>query len=74
MPSDTPLKNWVRSYKTQGMKGLERRKTKEKYSVQFKLNAVQFMLETGASYSETAVQFHLNNPSLIASWLKAFRK
>ncbi|MFD2129743.1 transposase [Pseudogracilibacillus auburnensis] len=73
MPSPSPLKNWVRSYKEQGMDGLKRRKTKKKYSVQFKLDAVQFMLKTGASYLETAVQFDLNNPSLIARWLKAFR-
>jgi len=74
MPSETPLKNWVSSYKAQGMEGLKQRKTKEAYSVQFKLDAVQFMIETGASYSETAVQFHLNNPSLIVRWLKAFRE
>src|SRR5699024_3149478 len=47
------LKNWVRSYKTQGMDGLKRRKSKMTYSVQFKLDAIQFILETGASYPET---------------------
>lgn len=74
MPSSTPLKIWVKSYKAQGMDGLKRRRTKKGYSVQFKLDAVQFMIETGASYQETAVQFHLNNPSLIVRWLTAFRK
>ncbi|MBM7598974.1 transposase-like protein [Virgibacillus halotolerans] len=57
MPSDTPLKNWVKSYKEQGMKGLKRRKTKEAYTVQFKLDAVQFMLETGASYLKLLFNF-----------------
>lgn len=74
MPSTSPLKNWVRSYQTQGMEGVKRRKTKVEYTVQFKLDTVQFMLETGASYSETAIQFHLNNPSLIVRWLKVFRE
>lgn len=32
------------------------------------------MLKTGDSYLETAVQFDLNNPSLIVRWLKAFRE
>lgn len=59
MPSKTPLKNWVSSCKAQGMEGLKQKA----YSVQLKLDAVQFMLETGASYSETAAPFHLNNPS-----------
>jgi transposase len=74
MSSASSLKIWVNSYKAQGMDGLKRRKTKKEYSVQFKLDAVRFILETGASYSETAVQFHLNNPSLTVRWLKAFRE
>lgn len=68
------LKNWVRSYKTQGMDGLKRRKSKMTYSVQFKLDAIQFILETGASYPETAVQFQMNNPSMIQRWLKDYRE
>ena len=46
----TPLYEWVRAYKTQGMEGLKRRKKKEEYSVQFKLDTIQFMKKTGASY------------------------
>ncbi|MFD0954881.1 helix-turn-helix domain-containing protein, partial [Virgibacillus alimentarius] len=63
MPSYTPLRNWVSAYKTQGVEGLKNRR-KEAYSVQFKLDTIQFMLNTGASYQETADQFKLNNPSL----------
>ena len=74
MPSSTPLKDWVRAYKSQGMEGLERRKVKEVYSVQFKLDTIQFVLETGASYQETAEQFRLNNPSLIHRWRKEFNE
>lgn len=29
MPSKTPLENWVKSYKSQGIEGLKRRKRKE---------------------------------------------
>ncbi|MGD6802595.1 helix-turn-helix domain-containing protein [Rossellomorea aquimaris] len=65
---------WVNTYKSQGMEGLKRRKTKKEYSVQFKLDTIQFMLKTGASYLETAVQFNLNNPSLIKRWMKTFRE
>jgi len=74
IPSETPLKNWVRAYKTQGIEGLKRRKRKEAYSVQFKLDTIQFMKETGASYLETANQFKLNNPSLINRWMKEFNE
>ena len=74
MPSPTPLQDWVRAYKTIGMEGLKRRKVKEVYSVQFKLDTIQFMSETGASYQETAEQFRLNNPSLIHRWKKEFNE
>ena len=74
MPSRTPLQDWVRAYKSQGMKGLERRKVKEVYSVQFKLDTLQFKLETGASIQKTADQFGLNNPSLISLWTRKFNE
>ena len=32
------------------------------------------MLNTGASYLETAIQFNLNNPSLITRWMKEFHE
>lgn len=74
MPSQTPLQDWVRAYKTQGMEGLKRKKVKEVYSVQFKLDTIQFMFETGASYQETDEQFRINNPSLIHRWMKTFNE
>jgi len=74
MGSHTPIVVWVNTYKSQGMEGLRRRKKKKEYSVQFKLDTIQFMLNTGASYLETAVQFNLNNPSLIKRWMKSFRE
>ena len=74
LPSPTPSRNWVRAYKNQGLEGLKRRKVKEVYSVQFKLYTIQFILNTGASYLETAVQYNLNNPSLIARWMKVFHE
>lgn len=72
IPSALSLKNWVRSYKSQGAEGIVRKHKKVAYSVQFKLDAIQFILETGDSYPETAVQFQMNNPSLIQSWLKTY--
>ncbi|SDI15445.1 helix-turn-helix domain-containing protein [Alteribacillus bidgolensis] len=65
MPSQTPIQDWIRAYKTKGIEGLKRRKIKEAYSVPFKMDTIQFMVETGASFQETAEQFRLNNPSLI---------
>jgi|SRR5690625_422275 len=86
MGSETSIIEWVKVYNYQGINGLKRRKTREEYPVQFKYKCqdkhvhfrlyknVQFMLQTGASFLETAVQFNLNNPSLIRRWMKEFKE
>lgn len=70
--SKTQIRNWVNAYKKHGVEGLIKKKTNEVYSVQFKLDVISFMKRTGASYTKTALQFELTNPSMIASWKKKF--
>ena len=50
------------------------KKTKEVYSVHFKLDVLHFMKRTGASYQETANSFGIREPSIIANWNRAFNK
>ncbi len=73
MGSSTPIYEWVKNYEHHGIEGIERRNRKKKYSVQFKLNAIQFMIETGASSVETAVQFKMNHSSIVRRWMREFR-
>lgn len=68
------VRRWVRAYKEWGESGLALKKKKQFYSVQFKLNVLHFMKQTGASYQETAIRFKLNNPGLIANWNSKFLK
>ena len=70
--SETQLKNWVAIFRKYGVSGLYAKKNREVYSVQFKLDVLSFMKRTGASVTETALQFGLTNPPTIASWKKAF--
>ncbi|WP_369405070.1 helix-turn-helix domain-containing protein [Piscibacillus salipiscarius] len=63
---------WVKSYKSFGEGGLRRKRSKTVYSVQFKLDVLNFKRQTGASYKDTAIEFKLNNPSLIANWKRSF--
>ncbi|MEY8371856.1 helix-turn-helix domain-containing protein, partial [Aerococcaceae bacterium 50-4] len=72
MPSDTLLQRWVNAYKTQGLVGLKPGKKKTVYTVEFKLEVVQFMIETGASIQKTANHFKLKNPSVVHKWKKLF--
>ncbi|MFD1707009.1 helix-turn-helix domain-containing protein [Siminovitchia sediminis] len=72
IPSKAPIERWVKSYKVFGLEGIRTRRSKEVYSVQFKPSVLNFMKETGASYQDTAIEFKMNNPSLIANWNRIF--
>lgn len=72
MTSSSPIKQWVKIFEKFGMEGLKRKQHKEVYSVQFKLDVIRFMESTGSSFMETALNFGLTNPPMIASWKKAF--
>jgi transposase len=74
IPSASPIKLWVRAYRAFGMEGLERKQTKTSYSVQFKVDVLHFIKQTGSSYLETAIKFGVTTPSLIASWNTAFQR
>ena len=73
MPSGTPIRQWVRAYQEFGPDGFKRKHQRTVYPVQFKVDVLHFMKQSGASYSDTAIAFGLNNPSLIANWSRAFQ-
>lgn len=69
----TTLRGWVRIYKHYGSKKLVQNKQEQRvYSVQFKLDVLRFMKSTGASVSDTALQFGIKSPSMISRWRKLF--
>ena len=74
IPSPTPIRHWVRAYNAFGEEGLQRKTKHKEYPVQFKLDVLNFMKQTGASYQDTAIQFNMNHPSLIATWYSKFLK
>jgi transposase len=72
MKGSSQIKRWVKVFEKFGEEGIMRKKQKETYSVQLKLDVLSFMKRTGSSETETALYFGLTNPPLIASWKKAF--
>ncbi|MEK4024575.1 helix-turn-helix domain-containing protein [Sporosarcina sp. FSL W7-1283] len=52
---DIQIRNWGKSYEKYGVKGVFRKKSKEVYSFQFKLDVHSFMKRTGISLNETAL-------------------
>lgn len=74
LPSNTPVEKWVQLYQRFGEDGLKRKKSKEVYSVHFKLDVLHFMKRTGASYQETAHSFGIRESSIIANWNRTFHQ
>lgn len=65
--------DWVNSYREFGEEGLLRKRKNANYSVQFKLDAIELYQTSELSYREIANVLKMNNPSLIASWMRKFR-
>lgn len=57
---------WVKLFEAQGAEGFQKRYTS--YSSQFKLDVLNFMNETGASFRDTASTFNISAPSTIYQW------
>lgn len=72
IPSSTPIKRWVKAFKSFGIKGITNKHSRSVYPFQFKLDVLSFIKETGASYQDAAIKFNLNQPSLIARWNSTF--
>ncbi|WP_342598924.1 IS3 family transposase [Psychrobacillus sp. FSL H8-0483] len=57
---------WVKLFEAHGEKGFKKGYTS--YSSGFKLDVLNFMNETGASFLETASKFNISSPSTIYQW------
>ncbi|EIA3595180.1 IS3 family transposase [Listeria monocytogenes] len=72
--TDQQVRKWVNAYQQFGIEGLLRKQKNRHYSFQAKLNAIELYQTSELSYREIANQIGLNNPALIASWMKKFRE
>lgn len=64
--SSTSLKNWVNHYRENGEQGLLY--TYTKYDIQFKMDVLNYMNDTGASLMQTAAVFKIPSHRIILSW------
>lgn len=71
--TESQVRKWVNAYQILGEKGLLRSRENKKYPVHFKLTAIELYLTTEMSYREIANQLKINNPSLLANWIRAYR-
>jgi transposase len=68
IPSKNQVKIWVNAYNTLGENGLKRKNKDTCYTVQFKLDVINYMVRTESSAQEVANHFAMNNSSLIVAW------
>lgn len=68
------VRHWISVFKEFGKDGLCRKRNNTKYSSEFKLAVVESYLNSELSYRQIALQYGLNNPSLIAHWKSDFMK
>lgn len=73
MSSSCQLKTWVAAYKKLGDNGLKRSRSRKEYSFEEKLSVVESYLTSELSYQELALQMGINNPSMLARWVNAFK-
>ncbi|WKA60224.1 transposase [Planococcus shenhongbingii] len=72
LSSHGQIARWVRAFQAFGKEGLRNRQKNRVYSVQFKLDVLHFMKQTGASYQDAAIEFKMHNPTLIVKWKQTF--
>lgn len=74
IPASCNIENWVTSYREFGEEGLLRKRKNRKYTLDFKLEVVEYYLTTEISYKDLAMKLGINNPALITSWVAKFRE
>jgi len=68
------VRKWIKTYKSMGESGLKQRKSHKNYPVHFKMDVLQYKLTTRESYQKVALKFDIHEPSIIANWLRVWRK
>ena len=74
IPDHSTVRIWVNAYESQGYEGLKVSRKNNSYSLDLKLNVVDLYLTGEMSYQSLANEFKINNPSIIARWVKEFRE
>jgi transposase len=74
IPAVSVVQRWIKSYEAFGEEGLKRKRKNSTYSIQFKIDVINYMLTTDKSAQDVAIHYGINNPSLIVGWRIKFKK
>ncbi|MFV0560492.1 MAG: transposase [Enterococcus sp.] len=71
IPNESTVREWVKIVEQLGFSALHRRKCKQTYSSQFKLDAIYY-LNSGDSYLDAALRYGLPSGNLLQRWHQDF--
>ncbi|MEH7119459.1 IS3 family transposase [Neobacillus vireti] len=66
------VSGWIRLYEQQGIEAFQKKYTS--YSLQFKMDVLNYMNETGTSSYDAAAIFNISSPRLIRNWRSKFEQ
>ena len=64
------IKNWIKWYIDNGIKGVSKKVKNKIYTSNFKLFVLQYRKTNNLTFRETAVKFDITNDSIIVNWAK----
>ena len=74
IPSHSTIDRWIILFKKYGKAGLITKRTRKKYSGQFKLEVLNWRKEHNESYQATALKYGISNTGIIANWQRAYKE
>ncbi len=73
IPSTSTVRKWVSVFRRFGKDSFVIKKSHKTYTVQFKLDVLNYKIRTGDSFIEVALKYGFNEPSIIANWFKKWQ-
>lgn len=67
------IRTWVKTAELNGLESLKVKRTKREYSVDFKLDVVNYYLKSDEGRNLVAAKFNIS-PSQVYSWTKKFQR
>ena len=72
--SSSLVKKWVSQYRSKGLEGLDRSRSKREYPLELKLKILEMHETTELSYKDLATEYGVKDPTTIAGWKRRFKE
>ncbi|TLG80929.1 helix-turn-helix domain-containing protein [Vagococcus zengguangii] len=70
--STSTVKKWIKQFEVFGYEGLERKKNKQTYSMNFKIDVLNYYYQSGLGIIDVAIKFNIPSTEIVSRWKKEF--